>query len=59
MEYNTIDDAVSLLKESINITILCGAGISTAVGIPDFRSKDGVLPMVSTARCPNKPRSIQ
>jgi NAD+-dependent protein deacetylase SIR2 len=39
--YNTVDDAVRLLKESTSIGILCGAGISTAVGIPDFRSKDG------------------
>ncbi|KAL3476340.1 SIR2-domain-containing protein [Aspergillus californicus] len=39
-EYNTIDDAVKLLKESKNIIVLTGAGISTSLGIPDFRSKD-------------------
>lgn len=38
-QYNTIDDAVSLLKRSRNIIVLTGAGISTSLGIPDFRSK--------------------
>ncbi|KAL2837908.1 hypothetical protein BJY01DRAFT_237669 [Aspergillus pseudoustus] len=39
-EYNSIDDAVKLLKQSRNIIVLTGAGISTSLGIPDFRSKD-------------------
>ncbi|TVY38768.1 NAD-dependent protein deacetylase [Lachnellula subtilissima] len=39
-QYNTIDDAVDLLKQSRNIIVLTGAGISTSLGIPDFRSKD-------------------
>ncbi|PWY80617.1 chromatin regulatory protein sir2 [Aspergillus heteromorphus CBS 117.55] len=39
-QYNTIDDAVKLLQESKNIVVLTGAGISTSLGIPDFRSKD-------------------
>ncbi|KAI9789983.1 MAG: NAD-dependent histone deacetylase sir2 [Peltula sp. TS41687] len=39
-QYNTIDDAVELLKECKNIVVLTGAGISTSLGIPDFRSKD-------------------
>ncbi|EEH21019.2 hypothetical protein PABG_03250 [Paracoccidioides brasiliensis Pb03] len=38
--YNTIDDAVELLKRATNIIVLTGAGISTSLGIPDFRSKD-------------------
>ncbi|KAG4440904.1 hypothetical protein IFR05_003594 [Cadophora sp. M221] len=39
-QYNTIDDAVSLIKKARNIIVLTGAGISTSLGIPDFRSKD-------------------
>ncbi|KAI2633011.1 SIR2-domain-containing protein [Hypomontagnella submonticulosa] len=40
VKYNTIDDAVQLLKKSRNIVVLTGAGISTSLGIPDFRSKE-------------------
>ncbi|CAK7198546.1 NAD-dependent histone deacetylase sir2 [Sporothrix eucalyptigena] len=40
MRYNTVDDAVHLLQTSRNIIVLTGAGISTSLGIPDFRSKN-------------------
>ncbi|KAF1956237.1 SIR2-domain-containing protein [Byssothecium circinans] len=39
-EYKTIDDAVKLLRERKNIMVITGAGISTSLGIPDFRSKN-------------------
>lgn len=38
--FNSVDDAVQLLQTSRNIVVLTGAGISTSLGIPDFRSKD-------------------
>jgi NAD+-dependent protein deacetylase SIR2 len=38
-QYNTIDDAAALLRERSNIMVITGAGISTSLGIPDFRSK--------------------
>ncbi|KAF7560577.1 hypothetical protein G7046_g3571 [Stylonectria norvegica] len=37
--YNSVDDAVNLIQKSNNIILLTGAGISTSLGIPDFRSK--------------------
>lgn len=39
-QHNTVDDAVALIKRSRNIIVITGAGISTSLGIPDFRSKD-------------------
>ncbi|TVY75652.1 NAD-dependent protein deacetylase hst1 [Lachnellula suecica] len=44
-QYNTIEDAVDLIKKSKNIIVLTGAGISTSLGIPDFRSKNGLYSM--------------
>ena len=40
--YNTITDVVSLLMTASSILVLTGAGISTSLGVPDFRSADGL-----------------
>ncbi|KAF2156074.1 NAD-dependent histone deacetylase SIR2 [Myriangium duriaei CBS 260.36] len=39
-QYNTVDDAVHLLLNANKILVITGAGISTSLGIPDFRSKN-------------------
>jgi len=39
-QYNTIDDVAALLRTAKNILVITGAGISTNLGIPDFRSKN-------------------
>ncbi|EGD91110.1 hypothetical protein H112_01701 [Trichophyton rubrum D6] len=39
-DYNTIDDVVQLMQKAKKIIVITGAGISTSLGIPDFRSKD-------------------
>ncbi|PSR82593.1 hypothetical protein PHLCEN_2v6026 [Hermanssonia centrifuga] len=44
--YNTIDDAVDLIRKANHILILTGAGISVSCGIPDFRSRNGLYSML-------------
>ena len=38
-QYKTIEDAAKLLQSAKNVLVVTGAGISTSLGIPDFRSK--------------------
>ncbi|CAG8456791.1 1624_t:CDS:2 [Paraglomus occultum] len=44
---NTLEDVVRLLKESKNIMVLTGAGVSVSCGIPDFRSENGIYSRLS------------
>ncbi|KAL6453202.1 HST1 NAD-dependent protein deacetylase HST1 [Candida maltosa Xu316] len=42
----TVDDALNLISKSNKILVITGAGISTSLGIPDFRSSRGFYSMV-------------
>lgn len=42
LAWNTVDDVVHLLRTRKNIMVITGAGISTSLGIPDFRSATGL-----------------
>lgn len=48
-QYHTIDHAVELLQNAKNIVVLTGAGISTSLDIPDFRSDDGFYNRLSAS----------
>lgn len=39
---NILDELVNLIKSSNNLVVFTGAGMSTASGIPDFRSSSGL-----------------
>ena len=51
--YNTIDDAVELIKNAEKIIVLTGAGISVSCGIPDFRSENGIYQRLGEYHLPN------
>lgn len=38
----SLDDVVDAIQRANNIMVITGAGISTSLGIPDFRSDDGL-----------------
>lgn len=40
---NGLRDAIRQLQAAKRIVVICGAGISTSVGIPDFRSSGGLF----------------
>ncbi|KZV69310.1 SIR2-domain-containing protein [Peniophora sp. CONT] len=48
-QYNTVDDAVELIRKAQRILVLSGAGISVSCGIPDFRSKNGLYAQLKEA----------
>ena len=45
-DMNTVAQAVDAIKSAKNIIVLTGAGISTSLGIPDFRSAKGIYSLV-------------
>jgi len=45
-QFNTIEDAVQLIRKSNKIIVLSGAGISTSAGLPDFRSRNGIYKQI-------------
>ncbi|KAG0052628.1 NAD-dependent histone deacetylase sir2 [Gryganskiella cystojenkinii] len=42
-----LEQVIELLKNSKNIMVLTGAGVSVSCGIPDFRSPDGIYSRLS------------
>jgi NAD-dependent histone deacetylase SIR2 len=42
----TLDEALRYIQDAENIIVLTGAGISTSLGIPDFRSAKGIYTLV-------------
>lgn len=46
-KYNTIQDAIDLIKKSSKIVVLSGAGVSTSAGLPDFRSRNGIYVQIN------------
>ncbi|KAJ3718903.1 DHS-like NAD/FAD-binding domain-containing protein [Lentinula raphanica] len=57
-QYNTISDAVNLIRNSKRILILTGAGISVSCGIPDFRSRNGLYAQLGNYEL-DDPQQIQ
>jgi NAD+-dependent protein deacetylase SIR2 len=43
-KYNSVEDAISLTRRAKNIMVITGAGMSTSLNIPDFRSRGGLYP---------------
>ena len=41
-KYNSVNDAIALVRRAKNIIVLTGAGMSTSLNIPDFRSRGGL-----------------
>jgi hypothetical protein len=58
-DYDTIEDAVDLLKDSDSVVVLAGAGISTSVGIPDFRSAKGTPTRCLSSLIPYTDRKVR
>lgn len=45
-DLNTVEKAIDAIEKAQKIVVLTGAGISTSLGIPDFRSDKGIYSLV-------------
>ncbi|ETN36674.1 uncharacterized protein HMPREF1541_08952 [Cyphellophora europaea CBS 101466] len=52
-----LQDIADTIASSHKILIVTGAGISTSIGIPDFRSKDGLYNLIPEQTLPSPPPS--
>lgn len=55
LNHRLLQDVADTLAGSHKILMVTGAGISTSLGIPDFRSKDGLYSLIHKCRASNTP----
>ncbi|GIQ82833.1 sirtuin family protein [Kipferlia bialata] len=58
LHFNTLGQAVNMIKDAKRIVCLVGAGISVSCGIPDFRSKDGIYSKMGSYGALTKPTDM-
>ncbi|KPI41783.1 NAD-dependent histone deacetylase HST3 [Cyphellophora attinorum] len=52
-----LQDIADIIAASHKVLVVTGAGISTSIGIPDFRSKDGLYNLIPESTLPSPPPS--
>ncbi|RMD39975.1 hypothetical protein DV735_g5159, partial [Chaetothyriales sp. CBS 134920] len=55
--HRALQDVADVVGGSRKVVIITGAGISTSLGIPDFRSKDGLYNLIPEQSLPSPPPS--
>ncbi|RMZ78741.1 hypothetical protein DV737_g3763, partial [Chaetothyriales sp. CBS 132003] len=56
-DHRALQDVADALGGSRKVLLITGAGISTSLGIPDFRSKDGLYSLIPEQCLPSPPPS--